>query len=363
MSLLLSVPPDLSTSAAASRKEQKAAAKQETPHVSVVIVNYCQWENTAGLVQQICDSPDTKAGRIEVVVVDNHSPPSRLMERLRRRAGVSLRRWGRNRGFARAVNEGCRLSQGDWLLLLNPDVSVNNAFLEGVLRLCVDLEKNSRTGIVGFQLHNSDGSPQLSWGPFPSLLGTLARLLLPRQQRKYASSISEKTRMPVPWVTGCCLLVRRACLEELSGLDDQFFLYYEDVDLCRRARAHGWQVCFEPNLRAIHHSPLHSRKVPAILRLVTRHSLLTYARQHWPRWQSRLLAGIIRCEARVRRWCANVRGDGRAATIFAELSALAAGFQHSRSDAVRECLTRVLRDHESELVDFASADQAPMRTT
>src|SRR5207249_7515050 len=55
-------------------------------------------------------------------------------------------------------------------------------------------------------------------------------------------------RCRVPWVTGCCLLVRRECLEELGGLDEDYFLYYEDVDLCLRARKRGWTVWYEPNL-------------------------------------------------------------------------------------------------------------------
>src|SRR5947207_7611948 len=73
--------------------------------------------------------------QVEVVVVDNHSPAHVLARRLRRWRGVSLRRCGRNRGFARAVNEGCRLSQGQWILLLNPDISVSPDFLDGVLAL------------------------------------------------------------------------------------------------------------------------------------------------------------------------------------------------------------------------------------
>src|SRR5262245_1442658 len=96
----------------------------QRPRVSVVIVNYRLWEETGELVKQLVAAPCTQRGDVEVVIVDNHSPAHPLARRLRRWPGVSLRRWGRNRGFAQAVNEGCRLSQGDWLLLLNPDISV-----------------------------------------------------------------------------------------------------------------------------------------------------------------------------------------------------------------------------------------------
>src|SRR5207247_751778 len=82
----------------------------------------------------------------------------------------------------------------------------------------------------------SDGTPQLSSGSFPTLPGTLAGLARPRAQRKYRA-MSASGRAHVPWVTGCCLLVRRDCWRDLEGFAEDFFLYYDDVDLCRRASA------------------------------------------------------------------------------------------------------------------------------
>jgi len=117
------------------RSPQIVCTETEQPRLSVVIVNYCLWEPTAGLVRQLLAAPCTQRGEVEVMVVDNHSPFHPLARRLRRLPGVSLRRWGRNRGFARAVNEGCRLSRGQWILLLNPDISVSRDFLDGVLAL------------------------------------------------------------------------------------------------------------------------------------------------------------------------------------------------------------------------------------
>jgi GT2 family glycosyltransferase len=316
----------------------------------VVIVNYCQWPDTAGLVRQLLAAPAVRGGEAEVVIVDNHSPPHPVAARLRRWPGVSLRRWPRNRGFARAVNEGCRLSRGQWLLLLNPDVSVAPDFLDRVVALTDQLtHAQPRAGIVGLQLYNSDGTPQLSSGPFPTLASTLARLLLPRPWRKY-HALAAPRRRRVPWVTGCCLLLQRDCLEELGGLDQDFFLYYEDVDLCRRARARGWTVWFEPSLSVVHHSPLHLREVPPHLRLFTRHSLLTYAGKHWPGWQFRLLAGVVRAEARLRQGWAEWQGDGAAADLFAELGAIASDLADGRAARARRRLNRVVWAEEKRLV-------------
>jgi GT2 family glycosyltransferase len=256
------------------------------------------------------------------------------------------RRWGRNRGFARAVNEGCRLSQGEWLLLLNPDITLPHGFLEEV-RILVErlVTEEPNAGIVGFQLRNTDGSRQLSCGPFPTLAQMLLRLTLPRTRRKYYLRRSRR-RSLVSWVTGCCLLLRRTCLEQVGGLDRDFFLYYEDVDLCRRAQANGWSVLYEPRLRVIHHAPLHLRPIPAHLRLLTRHALLTYAAKHWPRWQSKLLSRIVEVEAFVRRLWAKRGQDAAAEQSFEMLRDIAVSLREGQDDHARELLEMVVRSEE-----------------
>jgi len=323
------------------------------PRLSVVVVNYLHWHDTGELIRQLRASPCLKHGTAEVVVVDNNSPSHPLISRLRRQSGVSLRRWRHNRGFARAVNEGCRLSRGDWILLLNPDITLSPSFLEQTLALADRLLlEEPHLGIVGFRLLNADGSRQHSTGPFPTLMGTLGRLLLPRSRRKY-DLVPDGRRSPVDWATGCCLLVRRACWEELGGFDDRFFLYYEDVDLCRRARAAGWSVAFEPALSAVHHHPLHGRDVPPHLRVITRHALLTYARKHWPGWKFQVLARIVRLEAWCRHWAACWRRQPATAELFADLNRIAADLSQGQSQRAGRRLQRLVRRQEESRVAAA----------
>jgi N-acetylglucosaminyl-diphospho-decaprenol L-rhamnosyltransferase len=325
------------------RAGRPVVGSRHSPILSIVIVNYCLWEETGHLVEQLAASPAVREGLAEVVVVDNHSPPHPLTRRLLRSPGVSLRRWESNRGFARAVNEGCRLSGGDWILLLNPDISVTPSFLEEVLEMLERLvSEEPRAGIVGFQLRNTDGTRQLSSGPFPTLLQTLLRLVLPRDRRKYDYVLTARRRR-VPWVTGCCLLMRRSCLDELGGLDRDFFLYYEDVDFCHRASRRGWSVWYEPRLRATHHRPLHLREVPAYLRFLTRHALMTYARKHWPAWQFQALALIVRAEAEIRAGCARLQRNREAVRFFTRLGELAEHLRRDRLDEAQRCLSAVVR--------------------
>jgi GT2 family glycosyltransferase len=176
----------------------------------------------------------------------------------------------------------------------------------------------------------------------PTLLSTVARLVLPRSRRKYHTLRTEK-RCQVAWVTGCCLLVRQDCLRDLGGFDERFFLYYEDVDLCRRARERGWSVWYEPNLTVIHHHPLHQRAVPAALRMVTRHSLMTYANKHWPSWQFHLLTWLIQSEAGLRQAWAWWEGDVQKAATFAELRRVCCDLRHGDAITAQERIDQMVR--------------------
>jgi GT2 family glycosyltransferase len=312
------------------------------PWLSVIIVNYRQWRETAALTDQLLNASHATNGDIEVIVVDNDSPSDPLVGGLRRRPGVSLRCWKRNKGFAKAVNEGVRLSRGHWLLVLNPDVSVEADFVERVLELTKQLPSiEPRVGVVGFRLIDQDGGWQRSTGEFPTLTRTLARLVLPRARRKY-NTPSNDGKSPVCWVTGCCMLLRRECVEHVDGFDEDFFLYYEDVDFCHRARAAGWGVWYEPGISVVHHHPLHGREVPAPLRVFTRHAFLTYGLKHWPRWQLRILTRLVAWEAKIRGAVASKRGNTTQADQFRRLQAIAWHIANGSSHEARKQLARMI---------------------
>ncbi len=129
--------------------------------------------------------------------------------------------------------------------------------------------------------------------------------------------------------------MRRDCFEELRGLDESYFLYYEDVDFCQRAREAGWSIWYEPDLRVTHHFPLHTRKVPAALRLVTRHALLTYAQRHWSRWQNQLLSKIVSAEAYVREKMAIRREEPAAAECYRNLRSMVREFRDGQTEEVK----------------------------
>lgn len=352
--------PAASVSARSVRLDRKPTPSHQL-ELRVVVVNFCQWKNTARLARQLRRSVAIRSGVAEVVIVDNHSPFHPVVRRLKSLSRVTVRRFSRNHGFARAVNWGCRVnttnekseaSPARWVLLLNPDVTVPDGFLDDVLAITDRLAAtDSQVGVVGFRLRNRDGSGQASSGPFPTLRNTLAGLLRPRSRRKCRHQ-EGVDRHPVEWVTGGCLLVRQDCFEQLGGFDESFFLYYEDVDFCQRAAAAGWSVWYDPELEVTHHWPLHARRVPAPLRLMTRHALLTYAQKYWPQWQCQALSGLVWLEAGLRQLWAGIRGDRDSANCHGDLRRLVGDVRYGRTANIRRRI-----HHAAAFLDPIAAEQ------
>ncbi len=317
-----------------------------TPLVSVVIVNYRRWEETATLVEQLVGEESLYRGRIEVLVIDNDSPPHPLEEKLRRDTRIRFHRQKKNRGFSAGVNAGYRLSRGKWLLVLNADLHVPQGFLDLIgaasLDLDAEVQAGKPVGVVGFRLRNRDGSQQLSTGFFPTFWRMVLGLLRPRTQRKYEPPMTGD-RQPVAWVTGSCVLVRRACFRELNGFDEEFFLYYEDVDLCLRAQECGWSVCYEPAVHAVHLDPLQNRPLTEPMRAITRHASLTYFRKHLSGWQFWALGQLVRAENWLRQRWAELRGRPADAVVCRQLRGSCRDLMRNQPTSARRRLDRLLQ--------------------
>ncbi len=277
----------------------------QNPRVTVVIVNYNTWPDVLRLVRALARAPEIAAGAAEVVLVDNASPGPIPAEFCPPVPGVRLVTRTENGGFAAGVNSGWRTARGGWLLVLNPDIVVDEGWLGTVVnrvqRFDSDSDSAQAPGIVGFGLLNPDGSRQPSVGVFPSLPRTLWEQLIPRSRRKYQADWRIRPG-PAPWVTGACMLVNTQLLAVLGGMDEDFFLYYEEVALCQSARRAGWSVAYDPSVAVTHLRPLQNRALSPKMRVITRHSKLLYFRKHLPSWQFLGLAWIITLEALIFGW-------------------------------------------------------------
>jgi N-acetylglucosaminyl-diphospho-decaprenol L-rhamnosyltransferase len=227
---------------------------------SVVTVNYRSWPYTLRCIDSLYG---TGYEDFEVVVVDNdQEPPPEIPHPVR------LIRNSENVGFARACNQGMSDSGGEYVMFINPDTLVEDGFFESLQKF---LDENPRTGMVGPRIVGAGGDLQLTARKELSFLSgflgrtsLLTRLFPKNPLVKRLFPAAEKLTGPtvVDWISGTCMTVRRRTLEEIGPMDERFFMYFEDADLCRRAREAGWLVHYLPQVEVFHHSGASSRNRP-----------------------------------------------------------------------------------------------------
>lgn len=259
------------------------SAADDTHSVAVVIVSYNVRAELDVCLQSLVAQTDPSD--TEIVVVDNASSdatPEMVRERW---PGVRLLDAGGNLGFARASNLGVRATTSEFVLLLNPDTIVPPGALAALVRA---LAMHPEAAAVGPRLIDGDGFPELSFGWPISPLGELRQKVIgglyERRVGPVVRMIDRWTREAGPrnWVSGACLLVRRADLDAVGLLDERFFMYTEDVDLCVSLRRRGRQVLFLPHAEILHlrgRSRGHNPRTEQM----RRDSHLAYYAKHHPR--------------------------------------------------------------------------------
>jgi N-acetylglucosaminyl-diphospho-decaprenol L-rhamnosyltransferase len=218
--------------------------------VDVVVVSF----NSADTLRD-CVEPLAADDSTQVIVVDNASTDGTLATVADLPVGVLALE--RNHGFAFGCNRGWQTGSAPFVLFLNPDARID---VESLRRLVARLEADESAGLVAPRLLEADGSLELSQRRFPRLRSTYAQaLFLPRlfPRRSWVDEVVHD-RAPYDrpcspeWVSGACMLLRRSALERVGGWDERFFMYSEDKDLCRRLRAAGFGVRYEPAATVVH---------------------------------------------------------------------------------------------------------------
>jgi GT2 family glycosyltransferase len=244
--------------------------------IDVVVVSY----NSRDELRQ-CVEPLAAVEGVHPIVVDNASP-DRSLEVV---DDLPVRRiqLADNRGFAAGTNAGWRAGSSPYVLLLNPDATIDAGSLA---RLAAVLDGDPAAAVAAPRIERRDGGLEHSQRRFPTLRSTYARALFLHRLFPHASWAGELvleaaaySRPGSPdWVSGACLMIRRSLLEQLDGLDEGFFMYCEDKDLCRRVRDLGYSVRFEPGALALHAGGASAPR-PSLLPVLAR-SRVRYARKH-----------------------------------------------------------------------------------
>ncbi len=279
------------------------ASVRSIPDISVVIVSY----NTRELLRECLGAVAREAASIshEIIVIDNASrdgSPDMVAGDFR---DVCLIRSESNLGFGPANNRGFAQAHGRYVILLNSDAFPR----PGALRLALDhMDARPQVALGGGRLLGRDDSWQPSARMFPSLFndflsasGLAARYsksrLLGRADRTWANPLEAAQ---VDWLPGAYVIIRRAVLERVGYFDERFFLYYEEVDLCRRIKAAGYEIWYWPDIVTVHLGGESSKTINRLqvssagsqLTLWRMRSQLLYYRKHhhlWGAWCSAAL--------------------------------------------------------------------------
>jgi GT2 family glycosyltransferase len=222
--------------------------------LSIIIVNF---KSEQLIMDALASFLPTAEIDLEVIIVDNASGNSGLDALFAPYPSVRFIQMGYNAGFARANNEGIRQSSGDTILLLNPDTLSPNKAIDD----CFNLFTASDYIACGVQLLNTDGSPQISGNyfmkgglnnllPLPILGNALKGLGLLFQIKK-PNLPNSNSLVEVDWINGAFLMVKKKALMQAGLLDEDFFLYAEEIEWCSRLRKVG-QLCIYGSLKVIH---------------------------------------------------------------------------------------------------------------
>lgn len=255
--------------------------------VSVITVTYNTPEEIRKLGASLQKYLDPSS--YEWIVIDNHSQQDMTGEL----PNANYVRLPQNFGFGRACNLAAAQARASHLFFLNPDCELTQ---DCITPLMAEMHHSAAAGP---QVLNPDGSIQLSFGPFLSIFAEAVQKYRTDHEEfpGVQNWLRKKTRFHPDYVSGCALMIRADIFQRLGGFDEKFFLYEEDVDLCKRLRAANHQVTYVPEAKVIHAKNRSVNKDPERSRTEYRKSQAYYYRKHHGRLQNFLLNFYLRFAA------------------------------------------------------------------
>ncbi len=224
--------------------------------VSLIILNY----KSKGLVHQCIKTvklyPTT--AQVEIIVVDNASGDGVGAMLAERHPDVRFIASAENGGFAHGNNQGLAAAKGRYALIMNPDITVRPGAIDELVQF---MDANPDVGLAGPKLVRPDGSLDESCYRYPTPMIPAYRRTplgkLPKGREAVAkyvmADVARNVTMDVDWLLGAVLMVRMDAVAKVGTLDEQFFLYFEDTDWCRRFRAAGYRVTYHPTAVMVHY--------------------------------------------------------------------------------------------------------------
>jgi hypothetical protein len=223
--------------------------------ISIILVNFNSKKFLFNCIQSLYESFDKGDDRFEVIIIDNNSSDDSCQMVRQNFPNVGLIENKANLGFGRANNLAVKQAKGDYILLLNPDTVLDGKILDETLNFFQHHSDNKSA--FGGMLLNPDGTEQRGGRrSFPTLINAFLHFTkldkVWQYKKSYDLSWLPIETHPVECVSGACIAMPKPMYEALGGFDEQFFLHFEDIDLCKRIWQAGYQLWFYPQVRVFH---------------------------------------------------------------------------------------------------------------
>ncbi|HQY34858.1 MAG TPA: glycosyltransferase family 2 protein [Actinotalea sp.] len=274
----------------------------DQPPVRVVCVTYHPGSELAEFARSLRTATSAP---VELVLVDNGTDRT-MVDQVAEEFGATVVHGAGNVGYGRAANLGARGATQPWLVVANPDIVWHPGSLDTLLDAGRRLPG---AGALGPAVLNPDGTVYPSARELPSLTQGVGHALLGRiwqanpwtaaYQRRQESA--DATERAAGWLSGACLLLRRAAFEEVGGFDEGYFMFFEDVDLGERLGAAGWPNVVVPSAQVTHVGGTSWRDRPAPMIRAHHASAARYLARRYDRWYQWPVRGTIRVGLAVRQ--------------------------------------------------------------
>ncbi len=284
--------------------------------LSIVIVSWNVKEKLRECLRSVEETAQNF--RCEVFVVDNDSKDGTVAMIEKEFPLVHVIANNFNAGFAKANNQAIRLSQGRYVLLLNPDMRVFPGALQNMVKF-MDEPRNAKVGVAGCHLVTEAGETVPHVRRFPTLKDQLAIMLkvshlFPHVLDSYMMpefDYSKEAR--VDSIRGSFFMIRREVLNKIGLLDEGFFIWFEEVDFCKRTIAAGYEIAYTPVAKAVDYVGQSFKQVKFYpkQKMFTR-SMVYYFKKHAPWWEYRVL-WLLRPVALLVAWIGDKLNMGRKA--------------------------------------------------
>ncbi|MBT5028911.1 MAG: oligosaccharide flippase family protein [Nitrospina sp.] len=270
--------------------------------LSIIIVSFKSIDYLARCLQSI--QSNLKNFEHEVIVIDNASEDESVAVLKRDFPEIILIENEKNLGFSTANNQGIAISKGRYILLLNNDTEVLPDSLETMVNT---MKQSPGTGMLGCLLLNPDHTIQESFGGKLGFTQEFLRKaffnkLFRHSDRPWAKIVlnwMHATEKDVDWIRGTCMLFQREALADVGLMDENFFMYFEDVDISLQLRLKGWGVRFTPKASIIHYQGISGSRLPYQTALAQKKSQLYFYKKYYGQWGLRLLKFYLACKFQI----------------------------------------------------------------